>query len=88
LWSYIDVRDAAAACRLALETDFSEHMTFNICAQKTIMKEDTHDLVKRYLPQVKIAKQGLESNWSGYDISRAESMLGFRPAHLLEDYPH
>ena len=88
LWSYIDVRDAAVACRLALETDFSGHMTFNICAQKTIMKEDTHDLVKRYLPQVKIAKQGLESNWSGYDISRAESMLGFRPAHLLEDYPH
>jgi len=30
LWSYIDARDAARACRLALEADFVGHQAFNI----------------------------------------------------------
>jgi nucleoside-diphosphate-sugar epimerase len=87
LWSYIDVKDAAVACRLAVEKDFSGHRTFNICAPKTIMKEDTLELAKRYLPHVKIVKRGLENNWSGYDTRRAEEILGFRAAHLLENFP-
>jgi len=85
LWTYVDVQDAAVACRLTLETDFSGHKTFNICAPQTIMREDTLDLVKRYLPNVKLAKQGMAKNWSGYDIAKAEIVLGFRAAHLFEN---
>ncbi len=83
LWSYIDVRDAAVACRLAVERDFSGHEAFNICAPKTIMKEPTLELVQRYLPQVKLIKSGLKDNWCGYDAAKAESILGFRAAHHL-----
>ncbi|HET8562659.1 MAG TPA: NAD(P)-dependent oxidoreductase [Candidatus Binatia bacterium] len=85
LWSYIDVRDAAAACRLAVERDFSGHAAFNICAPKTMMKERTLDLVQRYLPQVRLIKSGLKDNWCGYDAGKAESILGFRAVHLLVD---
>jgi nucleoside-diphosphate-sugar epimerase len=85
LWSYIDVRDAAAACRLAVERDFSGHEAFNICAPKTIMQEPTSELVARYLPQVKLIKSGLKENWCGYDAGKAESILGFRAARLLVD---
>lgn len=85
LWSYIDVRDAAAACRLAVETDFSGHEPFNICAPKTIMKEPTLELVQRYLPQVKLTRSGLNDNWCGYDAGKAERILGFRAVHLLVD---
>jgi len=49
------------------------------------MKEDTLELVKRYLPQVKLASHGLQQNWSGYDTHRAEMILGFRATRLLED---
>src|SRR6266508_1018252 len=77
LWSYIDVRDTAVACRLAVETNFSGHQTFNICAPKTMMKEPTVELVQRYLPQVKLIKSGLQHNWCGYDPGKAESILGF-----------
>jgi nucleoside-diphosphate-sugar epimerase len=84
LWSYIDVRDAAVACRMALEKDLSGHQVFNICAPNTIMKEDTLELVARYLPDVKSIKQGLEKNWSGYDPTRAETALGFRATHLMK----
>ena len=85
LWSYIDVRDAAAACRLAVERDFSGHEAFNICAPKTIMQEPTSELIARYLPQVKLIKSGLKENWCGYDAGKAESILGFRAARLLVD---
>lgn len=85
LWSYIDVRDAAAACRLAVEKDFSGHEAFNVCAPNTIMKEPTLELVRRYLPQVKLIKSGLNDNWCGYDAGKAERVLGFRAVHLLVD---
>jgi nucleoside-diphosphate-sugar epimerase len=84
LWTFVDVRDAAVACRLAVERDFSGHMTFNICAPRTIMKQDTLELVTRYLPQVKLVKEGLQDNWSGYDTSRAATILDFRAVHLLD----
>jgi nucleoside-diphosphate-sugar epimerase len=87
LWSYIDVRDAAVACRLAAESDFSGHEAFNICAPKTIMKEPTLELVQRYLPKVKLIKSELNDNWCGYDAGKAESILRFRPAHLMGEDP-
>lgn len=85
LWSYIDVRDAAAACRLAVQSDFSGHEAFNICAPKTILKEPTLALVQRYLPQVKRIKSGLKDNWCGYNAGKAENILGFRAVHLFVD---
>jgi nucleoside-diphosphate-sugar epimerase len=85
LWSYIDVRDAALACRLAVETNFSGHEAFNICAPKTMMKEPTVELVQRYLPGVKIVNSGPKDNWCGYAAGKAERILGFRAEHLL---PH
>jgi nucleoside-diphosphate-sugar epimerase len=85
LWSYIDARDAARACRLALEADFSGHQAFNICAPDTIMKTPTADLVEKYLPQVIVAREDLRDRWSGYDTRKAESMLNFRAKLLLHN---
>ncbi|MGH7852727.1 MAG: NAD-dependent epimerase/dehydratase family protein [Candidatus Binatia bacterium] len=83
LWSYIDVRDAARACRLALDADSAGHEPFNICAPDTIMDVATAELVKTYLPQVSVVRQA-EGRWSGYDTAKAEMTLGFRAKHLLE----
>ena len=85
LWSYIDVRDAARACRLALEANFKGHEAFNICAPSTIMDTPTRELVERYLPQVKKVRGDLEGNWCGYDTTKAEGLLGFRAKHLMTD---
>jgi len=84
-WSYIDARDAAAACRLGIESDFSGHEIFNIAAPTSRMKEPTKNLIHRYLPKVKI-KQGMTGNWSGIDSSKAETLLGFRAQHVWEKY--
>lgn len=83
LWSYIDVRDAARACRLALEANFAGHQALNVCAPDTIINTPTTELAAKYLPQVQpVRKAG--GRWSGYDAAKAERLLGFRAAHLLQ----
>ena len=83
LWSYIDARDAARACRLALEADFAGHQTFNICAPETIMDSSTRELAALYLPQVRLVRKSA-GRWSGYDTAKAERVLKFRATLLLK----
>jgi nucleoside-diphosphate-sugar epimerase len=84
LWSYIDARDAARACRLALEADFSGHQAFNICAPDTIIDTPTAALAERYLPQVKSVQKS-DGRWSGYDTRKAEMLLDFRATLILRN---
>lgn len=77
------MRDAARACRLALEADFFDHEPFNICASDTIMDTPTTKLGAKYLPQVQSVRKA-DGRWSGYDTAKAEKILGFRAKHLLE----
>jgi nucleoside-diphosphate-sugar epimerase len=84
LWTYVDVRDAAVACRLAIEASFSGHEAFNVCAPNTIMKTPTAELVREYLPGIKLPESRLDGNWSGYDPGKARKMLGFTARYLFE----
>jgi nucleoside-diphosphate-sugar epimerase len=77
LWTYVDARDAARACRLALEAKFSGHQTFNICAPETFMEAPSSELVKKYFTEVKLARS-ISGRESGYDVAKAKRMLGFQ----------
>jgi nucleoside-diphosphate-sugar epimerase len=83
-WSYIDVRDASAACLKALEATFSGHEVFNVAAPDSSMPQPTEALVRRYLPSVPI-REGFSGNWSGLDSAKAERLLGFRARHRWQD---
>ena len=72
------------ACRLAIETSFSGHEAFNICASNTFMKTPTTELAREYLPGSKLPHSGFEGNWSGYDPGKAPKMLGFTARYLFE----
>jgi nucleoside-diphosphate-sugar epimerase len=85
LWSYIDARDAARACRLALEADFGGHQAFNICARSTIMDTPTRELIARYLPRVTDLRTGLDDRGSGYSIDKAKRLLDFESRCSLVD---
>jgi nucleoside-diphosphate-sugar epimerase len=85
LWSYIDARDAARACRLALEAEFGGHQPFNICAPSTIMDTPTRELIARYLPRVTDLRSGLDDRASGYSIDKAKRLLRFEPCCSLVD---
>jgi nucleoside-diphosphate-sugar epimerase len=79
LWSYIDARDAARACRVALEANFAGHQAFNICASTTIMDKPTLELLARYVPQVTDLRPDLDGYASGYSSVKAKAVLGFEP---------
>jgi nucleoside-diphosphate-sugar epimerase len=83
LWTYIDVRDAAIACRLAVEANFTGHEPFNICAPTTLMERPTVDLAKEYLPGTKLPRDRA-GNWAGYDCVKAQRLLGFSARYRLE----
>lgn len=77
LWSYIDARDAARACRLALEAKLDGHQAFNIAATINLVNQPVAELTMRYLGEVKDLRAGLNGNGSGYSVAKAKSVLGF-----------
>ena len=85
-WSYIDARDAAAACRLALEADIRGHEVFVVAAPWSTVSRPTDELMREYLPSVRKARADLTGNWSGVDSTKAERILGFKARHRWEDY--
>jgi nucleoside-diphosphate-sugar epimerase len=85
-WTYIDARDAATACRLALEAKFYGHEVIIASAPMSCMIQPMRDLVAKYLPQgAEIRNVGGE-HWSGVDSTKAHKLLGFRPGHVWQDY--
>ncbi|MEA2907749.1 MAG: hypothetical protein QOI12_5136 [Alphaproteobacteria bacterium] len=85
-WSYLDVRDAAAACRLALEAKLSGHHVFNAAAPASNMREPTADLIARFYPELRDIRRNERTNWSGIDSSKAARELGFRPQFSWEQH--
>jgi nucleoside-diphosphate-sugar epimerase len=80
LWGYIDERDAATACRLALEADISGSASFIIAAADTVMTRPSAELMREVFPGVPLTKdvQGTDTLLS---IERARRALGFAPQH-------
>ncbi|HEY7165925.1 MAG TPA: NAD(P)-dependent oxidoreductase [Candidatus Binatia bacterium] len=83
-WAYLDARDAATACRLALDAPFTGHEVMIVAAPRSSMREPTDELTRKFLgPNVSV-KPGLSGNWSGVDSSKAQRLLGFTPAYSWE----
>lgn len=82
-WTYVDVRDAAAACRLAAEASTAGHHVLNVAAPNSNMREPTPSLIRRFFPSLTDIRGGA-GNWSGMDSRRAEAELGFRAVHTWD----
>ncbi|RYG46676.1 NAD(P)-dependent oxidoreductase [bacterium] len=81
LWGYVDVRDAAAAVKLALEKDLKGHRAYNINATDTLSHTPTRELVaKWYGDKVELAED-LTTFGALIDCTRAERELGWKPQH-------
>ncbi len=80
-WSYIDVLDAATACRLALAASFDGHQAFNICAPTTYLTSPTRTLLEQHLPEVPQVAFQADENYCCYASDRARETLGFSPRH-------
>ncbi|WP_269843862.1 NAD-dependent epimerase/dehydratase family protein [Domibacillus epiphyticus] len=79
-WAYCDVRDAAKACLLAIEKKNLGNDIFHITAPDTIMLDLSHDLVKRFFPNVAL-KRNVQGHETLMAIDKARKILGYEPRY-------
>ena len=88
LWGYIDERDAAAACRLALEVPaeaVAGSPSFIIAAADTVMDRPSADLLAEVFPGVELTRD-VGKFGTLLAIDRAREVLGFEPRHSWRDH--
>ncbi|MDW6022575.1 NAD(P)-dependent oxidoreductase [Mesorhizobium sp. BAC0120] len=85
LWGYLDVRDAAAAFRLAVERPLEGHHRIFISAADTFMEAETEALVRTAYPGVEL-RRPLPGHAAAFDLTEARELLGFEPRHSWRDY--
>jgi nucleoside-diphosphate-sugar epimerase len=88
LWGYIDERDVALACRLALEADADAlglESSFIIAAADTVMNRPSADLLAEVFPDVPLTRD-VGKFGTLLAIDRARRVLGFEPEHSWRDH--
>jgi nucleoside-diphosphate-sugar epimerase len=85
LWGYIDERDAATACRLALAADVTGASSYIIAAADTVMTRPSKELLAEVFPGVPLTRE-LGEFETLLSIDRARAALGFAPQHRWRDH--
>ena len=85
LWGYIDVGDAAAACRHALEADVAGATSYVIAANDTVMNRPSAELLAEVFPGVELRREVGEYG-TLLSNERARDLLGFVPQHSWRDH--
>jgi nucleoside-diphosphate-sugar epimerase len=80
LWSWVDSRDVAQACRLGIEADVTGAEAFTIAAADTLMKTPSRDLMAAHFPGVKVDEKLGEFD-TLLSIEKARRLLGYAPKH-------
>jgi nucleoside-diphosphate-sugar epimerase len=88
LWGYIDQRDVALSCRLALEADagtVTGNPAFIIAAADTVMNRPSAELLAEVFPGVRLTRDVGEFG-TLLAIDRAREVLGFEPEHSWRNH--
>jgi len=84
LGGYVDVRDAAYACRLGVERQGLGSEIVNITAADSLSSLLTRELIRHHYPEVDV-RTPLEGTVSAWSIEKAERLLGYHPRHSWRD---
>jgi UDP-glucose 4-epimerase len=79
-WSYVDVRDVAAAVEAALDADLGGHEAFNVAATENYVGRPTAALVEEQWGELP-AECELDGDQSALSTAKAQGMLDWAPAH-------
>ncbi|RUS47449.1 NAD(P)-dependent oxidoreductase [Cohnella sp. AR92] len=81
LWSYIDTRDAAEACRLAIEAEGLGSVALNLGSDETSMDIPSRELMAARYPEVTDFRTPLEGHEALLNSKKAMQLLGWTPKH-------
>jgi nucleoside-diphosphate-sugar epimerase len=79
LWGYVDARDVAQACRLALEADLEGAEVFIVAAADTAMERESRDLMAEVYPEVPL--RDVRGRRTLLSIEKARRELGYSPKY-------
>jgi nucleoside-diphosphate-sugar epimerase len=85
LWSYIDARDIASACRLAVEKDGLGSTALNLAADDTSMDIKSIDLLKAEYPGLTDIRGPVDQYQTLLSNEKAKKLLGWQPVHRWRD---
>ncbi len=85
LWGYVDVRDVAQSCRLALQRDVRGAEHFIIAAADTVMTRPSRELMAEVYPSVPYRPTAGEHD-TLLSIEKAKRLLGYEPEHTWRDH--
>jgi nucleoside-diphosphate-sugar epimerase len=88
LWGYVDARDVAAACRLALEVPpdaVAGGPSLIIAAADTVMNRSSSALLAEVFPGVPLTRE-VGDFGSLLAIDRARQVIGYEPRHSWRDH--
>lgn len=85
-WSWVDARDVAQACRLALDADVGGAEVFTIAAADTLMAATNEELMAACYPDVRLTA-GIAPHATLLSIDKAGKMLGYAPRHTWRREP-
>ena len=88
LWTRTDVRDAALACRLAVEEDVVAPGAYNITGPRVVLSEPTRALAERYFGSRTEIREELPGHISPMSCARAEAAFGYRPRFAWSETQH
>jgi nucleoside-diphosphate-sugar epimerase len=86
-YAYLDVRDAAAAARRALEIPAPGHTVLYIAADDSCAPAPLAELLPRLRPAIGEKAAGLVGARSAISNARAKSLLGWQPVHTWRIRP-
>lgn len=84
LWGYVDARDVAQACRLALRGDVGGAEVFIVAAGDTVMTRPSRELMAEVHPDVPLRGE-LGEFETLLAIAKARRLLGYEPGFSWRD---
>jgi nucleoside-diphosphate-sugar epimerase len=81
MWPYVDARDVARACRLALEAETTAHEPMFIAAGDIRFDRPTADLLREVAPPDIEIRGSLQARASVISIEKARRLIGYEPEY-------
>ena len=75
MWTCVDIRDVARACRMATERDGLACVAFFITSSQTYMEIPTRELMAKYYPDAEDRYEGDDIYFSPFDGSKTRHLL-------------
>ena len=83
-FAWTDRRDAASACRLSIEGNWTGHEAFFINGKDTVLDIPTKDATNEIFPNVPFVKE-IEEYGTLLDVDKAKQILGWEPKYSWRD---